>query len=248
MSPSRAIAWEVLKPRDPVLSQVRGIYESTLEPSERIPWEWIARVPERRQTWRPGQWSPHLLVAGDEVGADPVGFIHGAHVPHFGGYVCYLGVDPIARGRGVAALLFDRIFGAFRADAEAEGKPLEFSLWESHRPGPDAGDAEWDNWAARCRLFGKVGGYWVEGVSLLTPSFDSDDRACGKPVPLELFLKPEALPATAFTPARLRRIAGALLTDVYGVRPGDALFEASLPPDVRPRLRPAGAADAVSLV
>jgi len=239
----KLIVWEVLDPQDAVLSVAQRLYESTQLPEEAIPWKWIARTPAKRHTWRPGQWSPHLLLAAiqsDELIDPPLGFVHGAHVPDFGGYVCYIGVDPEARGRGVAARLFEQMFRVLAVDAGAEGVALPFVLWESHRPADDAPEAEHELWSARIRLFDKVGAYWIDGIQFQSPNYV--DRS-GPPVPLELFLVPQHLPASAFDADRLREIIAALHAGVYGNGPGDALFEATLPVHCAPRLRPARDAD-----
>src|SRR5205807_2505902 len=118
------------------------------------------------------------------------------------------------------------------------GVPLPFVIWESHRPGPLAPAADWDNWAARTKLFDRVGGQWVEGVDFLAPNFASDDELVD-PVPLQLFLKPIGEPAAAFDGDRLRQVIGGLHRNVYHNEPGSDLFERTLPPTSQPRLRPA---------
>ena len=47
------VCWELFDAADPLLDAARALYESTLEEAERIPWEWLARTPERRKAWRP---------------------------------------------------------------------------------------------------------------------------------------------------------------------------------------------------
>src|SRR5688500_15265433 len=96
---------------DPILPAVRSLYESVLDEAERIPWEWLARTPERRRGWQPGQRRSHLVVATLQMEAErPIGFGYGAFLPGYGGYVCYLGVDPAFRGRGAGARLFEFLF------------------------------------------------------------------------------------------------------------------------------------------
>src|SRR5438309_11338470 len=86
---------EILDVGDPVLPAARTLYETTLDEDERIPWEWLARTPERHREWKPGRRRSHLIVATPKD--DPnraIGFGYGAFLPGYGGYVCYLGVDP----------------------------------------------------------------------------------------------------------------------------------------------------------
>ncbi|VTS01658.1 GNAT family N-acetyltransferase [Tuwongella immobilis] len=239
MTRSSFVSWESLDSKDPILNQVKALYESTQVPDERIPWAWIQRVGDRRAKWRPGQWSPHLLIAASRDAAgnigDPIGFIHGAHVPGLGGYICYLGVAPEARRLGVSAYLFEQMSRVLQATAGAENAPLELIVWESHRPRPDASREELDRWEARCRSFQRAGAFWIDGIVCHTPSFE---EARG-PVLLELFVLPQQLPRQGFTADKLRSIASTLLTRVYHLEPEHPWFAASLPADCEPRLRPA---------
>jgi ribosomal protein S18 acetylase RimI-like enzyme len=227
--------WELLGPHDPYLPAVRRLYEATQAPGERIPWEWLERSVARRRRWRPGAWSGHLLVAAnDPDDSAPVGFAYGAHVPDYGGYVCYLGVDPAARGRGVGTRLFRQFYDLFQVDAGSYGEPLPFVIWESHAPGPDATDAEQALWAARLRLFSRVGAYWIEGVTLQSPNYHDD----GPPVPLQLFLAPRQTPAEAFDSFTLREVVDGLMRHVYRFDRDDPLYRQSLPAACSPRLQP----------
>ena len=45
---AEVVCREILDTDDPVLPAARFIYETTLDEDERIPWEWLARTPERR--------------------------------------------------------------------------------------------------------------------------------------------------------------------------------------------------------
>src|SRR5579884_188741 len=94
--------WEPSDPSDPAVEQGRRLYEATIDPAERIPWEWVARA----AGYRPGRnaaWRPHLILAADGGRREPVlGFYYGSFIRGYGGYGCYLSVDPQARGRGVA--------------------------------------------------------------------------------------------------------------------------------------------------
>jgi len=231
--------FELLDPCDSLLPEVQQLYERTQAPEERIPWEWLGRSVERRSQWRPGRWCPHLLVTVPRRDGDlgPVtGFAYGGHIPGFGGYICYLGVDPEARKQGAGTRLFEQTFRILAVDAAAEGQPLPFAVWESHRPEADAPASAWDLWTARVRLFDRVGGLWVEGVDFLSPNFRDED---GPPVALQLFVKPMDLPASAFDAERLRRVVGGLHERVYRNQPGEALYDGTLPPGCLPRLAPA---------
>ena len=103
MEPGAVVSWEALNPDYPRLEQARRQYESTLDPAERIPWRWIAHAVAARARWRPGGWSPHMILAAQRRrrGDGPVvGFAYGAHIKDYGGYPCYLGVEPGQRRRG----------------------------------------------------------------------------------------------------------------------------------------------------
>ena len=77
---------------------------------------------------------------------------------------------------GVGTRLFDQFFRQMAVDAGELGASLPFVIWESHRPGPTATAADWDIWAARTKLFDRVGGQWVEGVNFYAPNFAADDE------------------------------------------------------------------------
>ena len=217
---------DLTDPHDPALGPARRLYETTLDEDERIPWEWLARTPQRRRDWKPGQRRPHLVVAeSDRV----VGFGYGVFLPGYGGYVCYLGVDPAARGRGIGSGLFRFLFKLIEDAAGGAGLP--FILWESHPP------ADRQLWAARLRTFEKVGGGWVEGIEFLTPNYMRDDAP---PVALQLFLRPGDEPVEAFDVDRLRAAAVGLYEQIYRLDPADdALPRETLARAVNPRLAPA---------
>src|SRR5688572_25579963 len=85
-----AVCREVMDADDPVLLPTRALYESILDEAERIPWEWLARTPERRRGWQPGQRRSHLVVAVEPSDpGKPIGFGYGAFLPGYGGYICY---------------------------------------------------------------------------------------------------------------------------------------------------------------
>jgi GNAT superfamily N-acetyltransferase len=236
----RIFCFEALDVTDPLVRSAESLYEQTQHPDERIPWGWIARSVKGRVGWRPGTWGRHLLVATPQDRLDDpkalAGFAYGTHLPGYGGYVCYVGVDPEYRRRGVAKRLFGQMFQVLATDAGAADEPLPFVVWESHRPGPHATAADWQLWDARVRLFERVGGLWVEGLELLTPNYSAED---GPPVPLQLFVKPVDTPAADLDADALRRVAAGLQERVYRTRPGDPLYDGTLRASVRPRLRPA---------
>jgi len=223
------VCWELLDPEDTALEEARRLYEITLEPAERIPWAWIAQAVASRRQWRPGEWSPHLLLAAPRTSrgsfARPLGFAYGAHVPGYGGYACYLGVDAQHRGRGAGTRLLRLLIKVFQVDAACEGTALPFVVWESHRPKPDATVQAWDLWRTRGRLFERVGAWWISGLTFLAPDFQ---RRGGPPVPLQLFLIPVETPCEEFDAAALRQVATGLYRRVYGRRPGDPLFDETL--------------------
>lgn len=237
--------WEATDVSDPLVQAAGRLYERTLDPDERIPWGWI----EGSIAGRPGRtsgWRRHLiLAAAGGPGARPdqlAGYAYGAFIPGYGGYLCYIGVDEACRGAGVGRQLFEAFFDRLAADAAAAGEPLPFVVWESYRPDPDEPPAAHAVWAARVRLFEKVGGLWVKGVAFLTPSFAADGA---DPIPLQLFVKPVDRPAAGFTPDRLLGVVEGLYERVYRIDPGDDLFDRTLTPGCCPQLSPtreAGAA------
>lgn len=239
--PHRQQCWEALDVEDPILDQAKRLYELTQAADERIPWEWIARSVANRKKWRPGRWSPHLLLSAPADDPDRLtGFAVGAHVPGLGGYVSYLGVDPAARGAGIAGRLFEQLFRLFRVDAGTEGLPLPLVVWESRRPGPDAAESQKRNWNARIRSFAKTGAYWLAGATLLTPNYaalDEDEEA--EPIPLEVFLVPIDESADSFTPARLREVIRSMYRGIYRLDPDtDPLALRTLAGMSNPALRP----------
>jgi hypothetical protein len=234
------------------MTQAAGtLYEQTLAADERIPWLWIEKSVESRTKTKPGKadgWTKHLLLAAPENRMDDptglAGYVYGALIPNFGGYLCYIGVADWARRMGVGTRLFDQFFRQMMVDAGERGDALPFVIWESHRPKPDAPATEWELWAARTKLFDRVGGYWIEGVDFQSPNFAADDEAAD-PVPLQLFLRPMTEPASAFDSDRLRQIVAGLHREVYRYEPGDPLYDLTLPPGCQPRLRPAKLAGVV---
>src|SRR5262245_25169877 len=218
----RMVRRELLSGRDPALPAVRRLYEQTQAADERIPWSYLARAVERRARWRPGNWCPHLLTAADPADPEtPLGFAYGAHVPGLGGYLCYLGVEESARGRGIGTRLFRTFFDLTQADATSEGVPLPFVIWESHPPASGAPPEARALWRARLRQFEKVDARWVAGVTFQSPNFAKRD---GPQVPLLLFLTPRQIPAEQFDATALRGVVAALHEHVYGNGPGDPLY------------------------
>ena len=228
---AEVVCREILDLDDPVLPAARAIYESTLDEDERIPWEWFARTPEaaeyggragadRTSSWRRPESEPNRAI----------GFGYGVFLPGYGGYVCYMGVEPAARGRGAGTLLFRFLFRLIDGAARISAVPLPFVIWESHRPA-DAG-----LWAARLRVFDKVGGLWMRGAEMFTPNYMRDEAP---PVRLQLFVRPWADPAEAFDAGRLRAAVEGLYDQVYRIGPDDPLRRDTLDGMVNPRLLPA---------
>jgi hypothetical protein len=242
---SRIVVWEAFDVADPMTQAAGDLYEKTLPVDERIPWIWIEKSVESRTRTKPGKadgWTKHLLLAAPENRVDDpaalAGYVYGALIPNYGGYLCYIGVADWARRMGVGTRLFDQFFRQMAVDAGELAAPLPFVIWESHRPNLDAPATEWDMWGARTKLFDRVGGHWVEGVDFLSPNFASEEEDA-PPVPLQLFIKPMADAAGAFDTERLRQIVSGLHREVYQNEPGEALHDGTLPPGVQPRLRPA---------
>src|SRR5262245_56336417 len=222
---------DILDPDDPVLPAAQRLYESVLEEEERIPWQWLARTPERTRDWRPGQRRPHLVVAVDPEAPDrPLGFGYGAFLQGYGGYVCYLGVDPPARGRGIGAKLFEFLFQRIGDAANLSAAKLPFIIWESHKPNDSA------LWAARIRVFDRVGGLWARGIELHTPNYMRPDAS---PVRLQIFMRPWDEAADSFDADRLRAAVVGLYHEVYRIGPDDPLYRATIDGAVNPELVPA---------
>lgn len=241
---NRIVCWEAFDATDPMTIAARRLYEETLAVEERIPWVWIERSVVDRTKTKPGGWSKHLLLAAPEGRTDDptalAGYVYGALIPGFGGYLCYIGVADWARRMGVGTRLFEQFFRVLAVDAGENGEPLPFVVWESRRPDPDALPADRQLWDARTKLFDRVGGLWVDGVDFLAPNFAAEeDDLTVPPVPLQLFVKPMDVRAEAFDATRLRGLVGGLHEQVYRNEPGDPLYDGTLPPDVRPRLVPA---------
>jgi GNAT superfamily N-acetyltransferase len=216
---------------DPVLPSARALYESVPDESERIPWEWLARTPERRRAWRPGERRGHLVVATPRAADErAIGFGYGAFIPDYGGYVCYLGVDQSERGHGIGARLFELLFRLIEEAARSSGMSLPFILWESHRSDDQR------LWAARVRLFDKVGGKWGRGITLLTPNYMQEDAP---PTALQVFVRPWDDPPNTFDGERVREAIRGLYANVYRITPDDPLYEATLNGAVNPELVPA---------
>ena len=235
----RMLCWEATDATDAMTVAAGKLYEQTLAPEERIPWEWIERSLMTRLDLKPGTRRRHLLLAAPEGReGDPdslAGYAYGAYMPGFGGYLCYMGVAEWARRHGVGSRLFEQFFRVMALDAGITGEPLPFVLWESHRPRPEDPDTDWKMWNARVKLFDRVGGQWIEGIEFQSPSWLTPTQT----VPLQLFLKPMEVPAASYDPERLKAIVGALHEEVYRHKPGNAFYDATLVPGCSPRLKPA---------
>jgi len=202
----------VMRTGDPVLGQVRALYERTISPSERIPWEWLASSVRDRGTL---PRKSHLVVARKlSAGSHgPVlGFITGMYLPRFGGYQSYVAVDPWARGRGIGGSLYHALIRRLRRSAHAHGMRLPFLLWDSRPPSPSEGPDARSNWESRLALFKKIGGHWIEGIQFTSPNFLNPHAG---DVPLEFFLRPVEDRARDFSEGRLRRVLRGLLKRVY---------------------------------
>lgn len=186
--------------------------------------------PARRRNWQPGTRRAHLVVATPKSEPHrPVGFGYGAFLPGYGGYVCYLGVDPLTRGQGTGTKVFQFLFQLIENAARVSALALPFIIWESHRPDDP------NLWAARLRTFHKAGGLWMQGVDMQTPNYM---RANAPPVRLKLFLRPWDKPATTFDGERLRAAVCGLYEQVYHIPPDDTLHRKTMDAAVNPRLVP----------
>lgn len=215
---------EIVDPLDPTLRGIRGLYERSISPSERIPWAWLAGS-VAAMPWHLRR--SHLIAAQRATGRDRLlGFVTGSYLPHYGGYLSYVAVDPRARGRGVGAMLYRALIRRLRKSADLLDRELPCLVWDSRPPSPSDGVAARENWESRLRLFKKVGGYWIEGIQFTSPNYL---RPQAGDVPLEFFLKPVDESAAAFTEGRLRRIVRGLLKRIYHLdvdgRDGEMLKE-----------------------
>jgi ribosomal protein S18 acetylase RimI-like enzyme len=235
------ICWEALDPGDKTLRQARRLYKASLPAEERIPWRWIKHKVANRRSRCLDEGSWHLLLAGlrrQRGAARPVvGLTYGAHLPGFGGYVSYIAVSEEHRGQGIGLRLLELLIQVLKVDAGCIGTTLPFVVWESRPPESKALPEEQALWRSRLRLFGRVGASQVNGLTFLAPNFSCRDE---RPVRLQLFLVPVALPATAFDARRLREVAAGLHRDVYGVGDNHPLARHTLPEGCRPSLRPLG--------
>ncbi len=231
------VCWEVAGPAAADLSRARQLYETTQPADERIPWEWIAGAATERWRWRPGRWSPHLLLAGRRGRGRPaaLGFAYGLHLPAYGGYLSYIGVAPAQRGHGVAGRLLEALTCACQLDGACEGSALPFVVWESRAPAAGDGEGVKANWRARLRFFEKVGALWASGLTLHVPNFH---RRGALPVPLQFFVRPVDRPAKELDGPAAREAAAGLLRIVYRQEPGSKLWGSSLPEGGRVVLRP----------
>ena len=218
MLTDEVVCREVTRSADPILPQIQALYDSTQPADERVPWAWVSGSLNRSS--KPGGPTRHLVIA--EAAGRLAGFAMGVYLPHFGGYVSYLGVDPAERGRGVGGALFQALFARFEFDAVHAAEPLNFAVWESKPPGARAPDAELATWAARLRLFAKVGARRVAGVELHTPNYTTPSN----PGPiLQLFVKPLSWTVESLTPTRLKVVAEGVMSRVYKLDRADELWQ-----------------------
>ena len=238
----RIFCLEAFDVDDPLVRAAERLYLTTQHPAERIPWGWIAKSLKGRAARRPNAAGSHLLTATPEEHAESAdhlaGFAYGSHVPGYGGYLSYLGVDRAYRQRRVGTRLMAQMGKVLAADAGAIDEALPFVVWESKRPAADAPEADWTLWQARVKLFDRAGGLWLDGLELFTPNYGaSEGEGDGEPVVLQLFVKPVDRALTGFTPDALREIVAGLLTRIYRMRPGDPLYVRTMA-GTAPRLRP----------
>jgi GNAT superfamily N-acetyltransferase len=237
MPDADVVCWEALEPKSPDMLRARQLYEAHLDEAERIPWVWIEEAVKRRPKWHPGRWSAHLLLSAmlrkSGSTGSVTGFVYGIHLPGYGGYACYLAVDPRYRGQGTGTRLLNVLTQVLRVDAACEGAPLPFVVLESHAPDAEASAEEHASWQARLRLFNRVGAKRITGITFMAPNFD---RRSGPSVPLQLFLIPVDQVAEAFDEASLRSVAAGLMENVYGRSEKDPLYRQTLPPGNRPSL------------
>ena len=116
---SRIVVWEAFDAADPMTQAAGDLYEKTLAPDERIPWIWIEKSVESRTKTKPGKadgWTKHLLLAAPDGRMDDptalAGYVYGALIPNYGGYLCYIGVadwrGAWASARGCSTSSFGR--------------------------------------------------------------------------------------------------------------------------------------------
>src|SRR5262249_258779 len=107
----KIVCWEPSDVNTPMVQAAGRLYEQTLAADERIPWAWIERSVGDRD--RPGGWNKHLILTAPEGRTDDpaalAGYVYGAFLPGYGGYLCYVGVADWARRMGVGTTLY----GAF---------------------------------------------------------------------------------------------------------------------------------------
>ncbi len=230
----RIYCWELIDPADALLPAVRELYETALDEDERVPWEWLERGVSSRAGWRPGGNGKHLIVACTEE-SDLTGFVFCTHLPGYGGYLSYVASRPQFRRRGVGRRLYEQAFNVLAVDAAASDELLPFVMWESCPPDADDPPEAHAIWAARTRLFGKAGGFWIDGVTLPSPNWTD---VSAPPVPLQLFLAPVDSPREAFDTAAVREAVRGLLERVYKAGPGDPEYDGTLTPGCQPRLKP----------
>jgi len=208
---------------DPLLPAVRELYEIALDPEERVPWIWLERSFGADRTNR------HLVEATEDRAL--AGFCFALYLPGYGGYVSYLATAERFRRRGVGARLFAHALELLNRDAEAAGESLPFVIWESREPEPHE---DGTIWVARLKLFDRVGGRAIDGVTLHSPNWND---ASLPEVPLKLFMKP--CDGSEFDSERTRAAVDGLLRRVYRAEPGGETYDRTLTPECRPRLIPA---------
>src|SRR5437879_13537036 len=64
----KIVCWEPTSVNDPMIPAAGRLYEETLAPNERIPWDWIEQ--SVGQEIKSGSWIRHLILAAPEGQTD----------------------------------------------------------------------------------------------------------------------------------------------------------------------------------
>jgi GNAT superfamily N-acetyltransferase len=218
--------WEILDTNDIRLTSVRKLYETTLDESERIPWDWIERGLNRRAKGKSRSKIPHLIVRESQTDETEVdGFVLGLTIPQWAGYLSYLGVNDQVRGKGIGRDLMESMIERMEFEASRQGFETPYVIWESQPPSQDDPSIDWEIWRARMRLFERIGGYWVKGLCFQSPNY-IDPLA--DPTELELFIRPMDWSKTEIESIGLKRIAFQLYRNVYGLGASNPIVRNSL--------------------
>ena len=106
----KIVCWEPVNVNDPMVQAAGRLYEETLAPNERIPWDWIEH--SVGQEIKPGSWTRHLILAAPEGRthnpSELAGYVYGAFLP---GYQATALAEPESKHRGVGIAAIDHIVG-----------------------------------------------------------------------------------------------------------------------------------------